>query len=132
MLAYATPPQAYRSDLRTVAIRQRNIMLAILGYIIAFVLQFALPNEMKLVAAVLGVAASLTAAVFVFMLALSVYSTAKGIVLGILTLVPIVGLFVLLAINGKATSILRHYGIPVGLLGASPKNIPAPGQVPIP
>jgi hypothetical protein len=39
-------------------------------------------------------------------------------VLGILTLIPLVGLIVLLIVNGKATNLLREDGIHVGLLGA--------------
>lgn len=42
-----------------------------------------------------------------------------GIVLGILTLIPCIGLIVLLVINGKATGVLRENGIGVGLLGAN-------------
>jgi hypothetical protein len=77
-------------------------------------------------------AVSVTAAVFVFMLALSLYSTGAGIVLGILTLIPVVGLIVLLVINGKATNVLRRHGIRVGLMGADPGQIPAPGTVQVP
>ena len=87
---------------------------------------------MRWVAAVLGFAVSVTAAVFVFMLALALYNTGAGVVLGILTLVPLVGLIVLLIINGKATNTLRHHGIHVGLMGARASEIPAPGAVPLP
>src|SRR5260221_11674597 len=41
--------------------------------------------------------------VFVFMLAIKLYNTALGIVLGLLTLVPLINLIVLLVMNGKAT-----------------------------
>ena len=36
---------------------------------------------------------------------MKVYSTGLGIVLGLLTLIPCVGLIVLLIVNGKATSV---------------------------
>ena len=52
------------------------------------------------------------------MLALAIYGTALGIILGILTLIPLVGLIILLIVNGKATNLLREDGIHVGLLGA--------------
>jgi hypothetical protein len=42
-----------------------------------------------------------------------------GVLLGILTLIPLIGLIVLLVINGKATKVLRANGHRVGLLGAS-------------
>jgi hypothetical protein len=47
-----------------------------------------------------------------------VYSVASGILLGIGTFIPCVGLLILLMINGKATKILRENGHNVGLLGA--------------
>jgi hypothetical protein len=39
-------------------------------------------------------------------------------VLGVLALIPLVGLIVLLIVNGKATKILREHGVRVGLMGA--------------
>jgi hypothetical protein len=45
-------------------------------------------------------------------------STGVGILLALLALIPCVGLIGLLIINGKATSVLKDYGIRVGLLGA--------------
>jgi ABC-type enterochelin transport system permease subunit len=57
---------------------------------------------------------------------MSLYSTTTGIVLGILTFIPLVGLIVLLIVNGKATNVLRQNGITVGLMGAKSSQIPAP------
>ena len=57
--------------------------------------------------------------VFVFLLAIKVYSPVVGILFAILTLVPCVGLLMLLLINGKATRILKQNGIRVGLMGAN-------------
>ena len=57
--------------------------------------------------------------VFVFRLAIRVYSTGVGILLGVLTLIPCISLIVLLVVNGKATAILKQNGIKVGLLGAN-------------
>lgn len=127
-LDYAQPPAGV--DLRTIAVRQRAIMYCILGYIVFIVAQFVLPPEIRWVASLAALGMSITAAVFVFMLAIALYSTAAGIVLGILTLIPLVGLIVLLIINGKATNVLRQNGIRVGLMGADPRQIPAPGTVP--
>jgi hypothetical protein len=120
-LNYAPPPS---TNLRQVASRQRAIMLCILGYIVAYVLIFVSPPALKIVFALVVLGLQITAAVFVFMLSLSVYNTAVGIVMGILTLIPIVGLIPLLIINGKATRILRAHGVHVGLLGANPKQVP--------
>jgi hypothetical protein len=121
-LNYALP--AAPNNLRVIAIRQRAVMYCLLAYIVLIVVYFVVPVPMKIVPALGILAASVTAAVFVFMLALATYNTATGIILGILTLVPLVGMIVLLAINQKATSILRRNGIKVGLMGADPKQIP--------
>jgi hypothetical protein len=61
---------------------------------------------------------AITAAVFIFMLAISLYNTGVGVLLGILTLIPLIGLLVLLVVNSKATKLLREHGLKVGLMGA--------------
>jgi hypothetical protein len=104
-------------------------MYCILGYLAAVVIGVTLPRDLQPVAFLLALGVVVTAAVFVFMLSLSVYNTAAGIILAIFTLVPLVGLLMLLIINGKATTILRQHGIRVGLMGADPKQIPSPGQI---
>ncbi len=50
------------------------------------------------------------------MLAIKVYGTGLGIVPGVLSFVPLIGLIVLLVVNGKATGLLKQNGIKVGLL----------------
>jgi len=123
-LNYATPFYAPRTDLREIAMRQKGVMICILGYVAAFIMRIAMPMELRIVPALVGVAAVVTGAVFVFMLALAVYNTGTGIVLGLLTLIPLIGLIVLLIVNGKATTILKSYGIAVGLMGAKMNQIP--------
>jgi hypothetical protein len=119
-LNYARPlPVHKRTDLRQIAVRQKAIQFCILGYLVSVVLLFILPRPLRVLGA-FGVLATvkITAAVFVFMLAMAIYGTALGIILGVMTLIPVVGLIVLLIVNGKATSLLRDDGIHVGLLGA--------------
>lgn len=116
-LNYATP-MAARRDLREIAIRQKAIQFCILGYIASAILFYTLPQPLKVIAGLGIIGSAITGAVFVFMLALAVYNTAAGIVLGILTFIPVLGLIILLIVNGKATSVLREHGIHVGLLGA--------------
>ena len=125
VLPYNTPrPEGIsREDLRQIAGLQRGIMICILVYLIAVVGQFALPAPMRLLVGLAMLAVGVVAAVFIFMLAIKLYSTGLGVLLGILTLVPIVALIVLLIVNGKATSLLRSHGIRVGLLGANPSEI---------
>ena len=126
-LGYAPPPMILKGDLRTVAVRQKAVMYCILGYFVALVLQFVLPRELRPVSALLALGMVITATVFVFMLALSLYSTGIGVLLGILTLVPCVGLITLLIVNGKATQVLRAHGVHVGLMGADSSQLPGAG-----
>jgi hypothetical protein len=119
-----TPPTAVgvlsgsREDLLRVAKYQKVVLVCILIYLVAVIGRLALPLQLQSVV-VLGVlVAVLVGAVFVFLLAIKVYGTVLGIVLGILSLIPLVGLLVLLMVNGKATSVLKQNGIRVGLLGA--------------
>jgi hypothetical protein len=46
-----------------------------------------------------------------------------GVVLGILTLIPCIGLIALLIINGKATAVLKNHGIKVGFFGARASDV---------
>jgi hypothetical protein len=95
----------------------------VLIYLISMVAQFLLPPELRLVVALGVMGAGLVGAVFTFMLAIKVYGTGLGILFGILTLIPCVGLLVLLAINAKATTVLKDNGIKVGLLGADMSKV---------
>lgn len=111
------------TDLRTIATHQKGILVCILIYIIAVVGQVVLPPELKLFVmigvGIVGVAAT----VFVFLLATKLYTGGTGIVLAVLTLVPLLGLVILLMINSKATGVLKENGIAVGLLGAKMSDL---------
>ncbi len=115
-------------DVRSVAVYQKGILVCILIYLFAVIGQFALPPESRLILGLGIVLVGLTGLVFVFLLSTKVYHPAVGVLLGILTLVPLVGLLVLLVVNDRATRILRQNGHRVGLLGAKLSDIPAPQQ----
>jgi hypothetical protein len=93
---------------------------------VAVIGQFAIPPAQRPILAVVIIGVGLVATVFVFMLAMKVYSTWLGVLLGILTIVPCINLLVLLAINTKATNILRQNGYKVGLLGADMSQFSKP------
>lgn len=112
-----------REDLRGVAKSQKGILVCILIYLAAVIGQFAIPVELRPVLGIGILIVGITSTVFVFMLAMKVYSTGVGVMLGILTLIPCIGLIVLLIVNGKATEILKQNGIKVGLLGADLSKI---------
>ena len=104
---------------------QKGILVCILTYLIAVFGQFAVPMQLQMIAVLGMVAVGLAGTVFVFLLAIKVYNTGVGILLGILTLFPCIGLVTLLIVNGKATRILKQNGIRVGLLGANLSKIEA-------
>jgi len=112
-----------REDLRSVARYQKGVIVCILIYFLAMFSQFALPPELRMFLGIGVLFVGLTGAVFAFLLAIKTHGTGQGILLGILCLVPCVGLLVLLIINSKATSVLKQNGIKVGLLGADLKSI---------
>ena len=115
--------QVGRDDLRTLAGYQKGILICILVYLALVALQFAIPPEHRIFLLVGVLPLAIAATVLVFLLATKLYAAGPGVVLAFLTLVPLVGLFVLLIINGKATGILKEHGIHVGLLGARMSDI---------
>ena len=110
--------------MRYVATRQKGVIFCILAQIVLVVLQFVFPPDLRLFVGLASMAASVAGTVFVFMLALRLYSTATGVVLGVLTLIPCVGLIVLLVVNSRATAFLQRHGVKVGLLGARMRDVP--------
>lgn len=109
-----------REDVRSVAVYQKGILVCILIQIVTFAAQFVLPEDLAIAIAwaVIFVGVSLTSTVLVFLLAMKVYNVAMGIILGIGALLPVIGLVVLLMVNGRASRILQENGHRVGLLGA--------------
>ncbi len=112
-----------REDLKSVATYQKGILVCILIQFVVVFCQFVLPPELQLITSLGLIVAGLAGTVFVFLLAIKVYSTGLGALLGILTLIPCIGLIVLLVVNGKATAILKQNGIRVGLMGANLSKI---------
>jgi hypothetical protein len=106
-------------DVRAVAVYQKGILVCILIQLLANVAWFMVPEPLKLIVLLGSLSVGIAGVVFVFMLATKVYGTGLGILLGILTFPPCIGLIVLLIVNGKATKILQQNGHRVGLLGAS-------------
>ena len=113
-----------REDLRAVARYQKGIIICILLYFLFMILAAVLPPALSWVSGLAILVIGLTSAVFVFLLAIKTSGVGSGILLGIGTFFPCLGLIVLLVINGKATSILKANGIRVGFLGANLSEIP--------
>lgn len=107
-----------REDLLKVAKYQKGILVCILVYILAVAGQFALPPQIRPLVGLGVLVVGLIAAVFTIRLAMKTHGTILGIILGLLCLLPILGLLILLLVNQKATTVLQLNGIKVGLLGA--------------
>jgi hypothetical protein len=107
-----------------VATYQKVILICILAYLAAVVARLALPEGLQLLTGLGVIAVGIVATVFVFMLAIKIYNVGLGVAFGILTLIPCIGLIVLLVINQKATSVLKAHGYRVGLLGADLSSEP--------
>lgn len=112
-----------KAELRTIAKHQRVIITCIGVYLVWLVLRFSSLAEAKLVMGISLLCILLACAVFVSLLATRFHGAAAGVLMGILTLVPLVGLIILLTVNGKATKILKENGIAVGLFGADASKI---------
>ena len=108
-----------RADLKTVALAQKSIIVCILLNFGAIAAQFLLPPEMAIFLAAGLVILFLVQLVSVVILATKVFNTLTGIIYGIGTIIPCIGLLVLLIVNNKATEILRRNGHHVGLFGAN-------------
>jgi hypothetical protein len=105
-------------DVRSVAVFQKGVLVCILLYLCAGFGQFLIPAQLRPLVGLGVLIVILAGATFVFLLAIKVYGTGLGVLFGLLTLIPCVGLIVLLIVNGKATNVLRQNGYKVGLLGA--------------
>jgi predicted Zn finger-like uncharacterized protein len=113
-----------RSDLREIARYQKGVIICVAVNVLVMAGQFALPPDLRpLVAGMVYLANAIIGIVCVFLLALKVYGTGAGILLGILTFIPVLNLIALLVINGKATRVLRQNGIHVGFFGADLSEI---------
>lgn len=108
-----------RDYLVSIARYQRCIIFAILAYVVVLVVQFAMPKAMWPLFGLAALPVLLGSVVCVFLLACKLYGAPNGVLLGLLSFIPLVGLVVLLRVNAKATQVLKDNGVRVGLLGAS-------------
>jgi hypothetical protein len=119
-------------DLKKVAQYQKGIMYCILANITLFIVNIAAGQALSGGAAmmaglvILGIYVLIAVAqlVCIVLLATQVYNLALGIVFGVLSFVPCLGLILLLVVNQKATSVLQQNGIKVGLMGADMSQLP--------
>ncbi len=118
-----------KGKLKAVASAQRNLLICILLNIVSYITLVVLGRQGQgsparalaiviLCAAAVLLAAAIGGLIYTFILATKIYNTGLGIILSILTLIPCLGLIVLLMVNQKATAMLQENGYEVGLFGA--------------
>ncbi|MHB1560138.1 MAG: hypothetical protein ACYC61_22025 [Isosphaeraceae bacterium] len=120
-----------KAKLRAVASHQRNLLICIVLQIVFNIAAFAVNKNladtpqpspaMGLLALFVGLgllAAAIGGLVYACLLASKFYGVGVVILLAVLSLVPCLGLIILLMINQRATAMLQENGYEVGLLGA--------------
>jgi predicted Zn finger-like uncharacterized protein len=107
-----------RAELQSIATYQKVVLLCILANVLAGGARAFMPPQLQLPVAIGSLGVLISVAVFVFLMSRRFYSLWVRIALGIVSLIPCIGLVSLLIVNGKATSVLKANGIRVGLLGA--------------
>lgn len=112
-----------RDDLRAVAMYQKGVIVAILLYLAVIVAQFMLPPQAIIFIGLAGFMAMLLGAASAILLSVKVYGPIVGLLMGLLVLIPLLGLIVLLLINNRATRTMRDNDIEVGLFGARMSQI---------
>ncbi len=134
-LCEATPKYSHHVDLRQIANVQRWLLRVIAAAFLSYLFgMFALANG----AAIRGIAVDLVA-IAAFMVLMVFYiativmvidaSVALGMhpfmvtLLGFSALLPYLNLIVLLAVNSRATKVLKQAGIRVGFLGARREDV---------
>jgi hypothetical protein len=112
--------------LRSIAHWQRLMILGILLQILLLAGCYGLAQVSTLAAQIgMGIFAllSLATAVSGIVLAFHVYGVVWAVIGGIFTLIPCLGVLLLLRVNSEATTRLQEHGVTVGLLGADPDSI---------
>ena len=112
-----------RETLREIALYQKALIAFIIVYLCLIGSQYLLREEDRIYLLISVVPILLSAALLVFLLLTKVANSGLGVALAVLTLVPCVGLIVLVVANIKATSALNENGIRVGFFGASLSDI---------
>ncbi len=120
-------------DVRRVAVYQKWLILCLLAQVLLLTaaLEPGLHPDLQAFLGLSVLPLGLASLVFVVLLALKVYGVKAGVLLGVCVLIPCFSLFVLLAVNGKAISVLRWNGIRVGLFGAKLSKV-RPPAAPLP
>jgi hypothetical protein len=112
------------ADILSIAKAQRWVMTAILAYLVTVAIRFGGGPKLAPLIFVTGPVALILGLVGVIWLASLVYrSRLVGVLNGLAMFIPLIGLIILVILNGRATRLLRKYGIRVGLVGAYSEDL---------
>lgn len=114
----------------TVANRQRSLLLTFAAYMITIGVSTALnanqPINSVYYSTILGILLiilMLAVIVFTFRLVSQVYGIIFGIIMILLSVVPIINLLVILAASSRASKLIKKNGFKIGIAGANIKSI---------
>ena len=113
------PAATASADLRAIAVNQKGVLWCILGGFAAGVTATVMKDSpLAIFAGLAYIGVVIASVVYVYRLAAALHGTTAGVVLALLTLVPCLGLVVLLVLSQQAIGRLQTAGIKVGLMGA--------------
>jgi len=123
------------SDLTQVAWSQKVLIVCLLGHLFLWLGYIGMTvygielteerSESLNVVLVLTALLGLASGMFIFLVEMKLSGAIVGAIVGLLTVVPCVGLLLVLIVNTRATSALQANGVKVGLLGARMSDLAA-------
>jgi hypothetical protein len=120
--ALTPPPSAL--PIRKIAMEQKALLYCLLVQaLIGTGLEFG-PPELQMPLHASAILSLIAMSVLLFVLAKRLFNTSVAVALGLLGLIPFVGIIVLLFVNRKAMKVLRESGISIGFMGAKSRQIP--------
>lgn len=124
-----TPATKYmlpRKKLIRIAWFQKGLILCICLQLFSYLgvsLGLPIPRSIGIILICAMTIFGLASTGFVAAMAFELYGIAQAIIYGIASLIPCIGLLILLSVNSGASTLLKENGIKVGLLGANLEQI---------
>ena len=121
-------PNSTNNNIQHIAKLQRYVNYAFLAYLCVIIISIGFSSFLKsdspvgVLFFIFFMAVAIFGAVSVFRLAKAMSGVGVAIIAMLGMLIPVIGLIILLVINGSATKKLKQAGYKVGLLGAEAVN----------
>ena len=114
-----TSAESKKEKIFYLAKNQKYLIWALLAQLLGGVLLIVIPP----IGSLLLLANVVAQVLFVFKIAITAFPGVPGVALGFLSLIPILGLLVIVFINGRATSLLEEAGVKVAFFGVPKEEI---------